>query len=267
MAQRNVKQARAGAAQEVGGGQAGSAADARAGRRISLPRYETVALMLQGGGALGAYQAGVYEALQDGGYMPEWIAGISIGAINAAIIAGNHPENRIDRLHRFWDRVSEFLPFECPAEDGIARQVFSEASAALVALTGLPGFFSPRFPPPFAAMPGTPAAEMQEMVPTAEMDERLARLQELIDSQQSAFNMAAIGTTVDVLFERAGRNPGQIVGRTAYLQPAHVTASTDIIGQTLPVRIERLERFSLLGELVQPAPTNWPAYSQMTIGA
>jgi len=75
------------------------------------------------------------------------------------------------------------------------------------------------------------------------------RLQELIDSQQSAFNQAAIGSTVDVLFERAARNPGQIVGRTAYLQPAHVMALPDIIGQVLPVRIESLERYSLLGEL------------------
>ena len=99
------------------------------------------------------------------------------------------------------------------------------------------------------------------------MDERLVRLQELIDSQQSAFNQAAIGTTVDVLFERAARNPGQIVGRTAYLQPAHVMASPDVIGQVLPVRIESLERYSLLGELAapgaQPAPSLHGFHSQM----
>jgi tRNA-2-methylthio-N6-dimethylallyladenosine synthase len=106
------------------------------------------------------------------------------------------------------------------------------------------------------------------------MDERLVRLQELIDSQQSAFNKAMIGNTVDVLFERAARNPGQIVGRTAYLQPAHVFASPDIIGQVLPVRIDSLERYSLLGALAssaaQPAaPTLSPMNdsSQMTQGA
>jgi tRNA-2-methylthio-N6-dimethylallyladenosine synthase len=98
------------------------------------------------------------------------------------------------------------------------------------------------------------------MVTAADMDERLVRLQELIDSQQSAFNVATIGNTVDVLFERAARNPGQIVGRTAYLQPAHVMASTDIIGRVLPVRIDSLERYSLLGELAAPQPT----LSQMT---
>jgi tRNA-2-methylthio-N6-dimethylallyladenosine synthase len=94
----------------------------------------------------------------------------------------------------------------------------------------------------------------------------LVRLQELIDSQQSAFNKAMIGNTVDVLFERAARNPGQIVGRTAYLQPAHVMASPDIIGQVLPVRIESLERYSLLGELAVPADPAAivPACSQIT---
>ena len=107
---------------------------------------------------------------------------------------------------------------------------------------------------------------MRETVSAAEMDERLVRLQELIDSQQSAFNRAAIGNTVDVLFERAARNPGQIVGRTAYLQPAHVMASPDIIGQVLPVKIESLERYSLLGELAAPCAHASAAHpsSQMT---
>jgi tRNA-2-methylthio-N6-dimethylallyladenosine synthase len=104
---------------------------------------------------------------------------------------------------------------------------------------------------------------MRETVSAAEMDERLVRLQELIDSQQSAFNKAMIGNTVDVLFERAARNPGQIVGRTAYLQPAHVMAPPDIIGQILPVRIDSLERYSLLGELAAASAVS-PAFSQMT---
>jgi tRNA-2-methylthio-N6-dimethylallyladenosine synthase len=139
------------------------------------------------------------------------------------------------------------------------------ATLALVAEIGYAGAYSFKYSP----RPGTPAAEMRETVTTAEMDERLERLQRLIDSQQSAFNRAAIGTTVDVLFERPARNPGQIVGRTAYLQPAHVMASTDIVGQVLPVRIDSLERYSLIGELTRathqpdmqiPAPS-------ITIGA
>ena len=129
------------------------------------------------------------------------------------------------------------------------------ATLALVTQIGYAGAYSFKYSP----RPGTPAADLQETVSAAEMDERLVRLQELIDSQQSAFNQAAIGSTVDVLFERAARNPGQIVGRTAYLQPAHVMASSDIIGKVLPVTIASLERYSLLGELagaaVRPAPS------------
>jgi tRNA-2-methylthio-N6-dimethylallyladenosine synthase len=144
------------------------------------------------------------------------------------------------------------------------------ATLALVTQIGYAGAYSFKYSP----RPGTPAADMRETVSAAEMDERLVRLQELIDSQQSAFNQAAIGNTVDVLFERPARNPGQIVGRTAYLQPAHVIASSDLIGQVLPVRIESLERYSLLGQLaplsnargVRPASSQTAA-SQMTMGA
>src|SRR6202042_3717012 len=125
------------------------------------------------------------------------------------------------------------------------------ATLALVTQIGYAGAYSFKYSP----RPGTPAADMRETVSAEEMDERLVRLQELIDSQQSAFNRATIGNTVDVLFERAARNPGQIVGRTAWLQPAHVMASPDIIGQVLPVRIESLERYSLLGRLADgPLP-------------
>jgi tRNA-2-methylthio-N6-dimethylallyladenosine synthase len=147
---------------------------------------------------------------------------------------------------------------------GETEQDFS-ATLALVTQIGYAAAYSFKYSP----RPGTPAAEMRETVSAADMDERLVRLQELIDSQQSAFNRAAIGTTVDVLFERTARNPGQIVGRTTYLQPAHVMASPDIIGQVLPVRIDSLERYSLLGELapISPAGPQRIASSQPTIGA
>src|SRR3569623_2494533 len=88
------------------------------------------------------------------------------------------------------------------------------------------------------------------------MDERLARLQALIAAQQASFNRAAIGQTVEVLIERAAREPGQIVGRTANLQPAHVMASDDIIGQVLPVTIASLERYSLKGRLARTQTSN-----------
>src|SRR5262249_47379309 len=147
---------------------------------------------------------------------------------------------------------------------GETEEDFS-ATLALVMQIGYAAAYSFKYSP----RPGTPAAEMQETVSAADMNERLVRLQNLIDSQQSAFNSAAIGTTVDVLFERAGRNAGQIVGRTAYMQPAHVMASHEIIGQVLPVRVDSLERYSLLGELAAPSPARAPrtASSQTTIGA
>jgi tRNA-2-methylthio-N6-dimethylallyladenosine synthase len=136
------------------------------------------------------------------------------------------------------------------------------ATLALVTQIGYAGAYSFKYSP----RPGTPAAEMREMVSAEEMDERLARLQELIDGQQSAFNRAMIGNTVDVLFERSARNPGQIVGRTAYLQPAHVMASEAIIGRVLPTKIESLERYSLLGELAVPQSelATSPEAAQMT---
>src|ERR671933_148757 len=70
------------------------------------PIKEQVVLVLQGGGALGAYQAGVYQALMEGGIEPDWVIGTSIGAINGALIAGNEPANRIARIREFWNRVS-----------------------------------------------------------------------------------------------------------------------------------------------------------------
>src|SRR5258708_16737004 len=70
-------------------------------------RCGRIALVLQGGGALGAYQAGVYQALHEAGIEPDWVSGVSIGAINAAIIAGNPPEKRLDRLRTFWERITD----------------------------------------------------------------------------------------------------------------------------------------------------------------
>ena len=100
MAQRNLKRARVGAPGDGEGEGAGPASSARPARHVHVPPYETVALMLQGGGALGAYQAGVYQGLDEAGIEPNWMAGISIGALNTAIIAGNAPEKRVARLLR-----------------------------------------------------------------------------------------------------------------------------------------------------------------------
>ncbi|WP_164157262.1 patatin-like phospholipase family protein, partial [Sandarakinorhabdus rubra] len=107
-------------------------------------------LVLQGGGALGSYQAGVYAALDAAGYCPESVAGISIGAINAALIAGNPPERRLERLRAFWELVTGHLPWEWLADEGaggaLAGSLRHQWAAAATALIGAPGFFRPQFP-------------------------------------------------------------------------------------------------------------------------
>jgi NTE family protein len=124
--------------------------------------FDSVCLLLQGGGALGAYQAGVYEALLEHGVEPTWISGISIGAINSAIIAGNPPEKRVERLREFWESISTggtwnnvWLDF--PGSE-IMRGVFNQVSAGGVLMQGIPGFFTPQVPPAPLQPKGTKAA-------------------------------------------------------------------------------------------------------------
>src|SRR5213078_1424592 len=99
-----------------------------------------VVLVLQGGGALGSYQAGVYQALCEAGIEPDWIIGTSIGAINAALIAGNAPENRLSRLREFWKRMEQNPAWRFPD----LFTGFNEKLAYWSAVTnGIPGFFTP----------------------------------------------------------------------------------------------------------------------------
>jgi NTE family protein len=128
--------------------------------RAGLP-FDRVVLLLQGGGALGAYQAGVYQALAETGLHPDWVVGISIGAINAAIIAGNAPERRADKLRGFWEEISA-PAFGVDADvvglfgrGEIARACANQMSAAMVACAGAPGFFRPRVPYPWFHPPGS----------------------------------------------------------------------------------------------------------------
>jgi NTE family protein len=119
---------------------------------------EKFVLVLQGGGALGAYQAGAYEALDEAGILPDWVAGISIGAINAAIIAGNAPAARVPRLRAFWEQASSWLQGNPLFEGTQYREMFNYMSAAAVSSIGVPGFFEPRFPPASMMPLGSPEA-------------------------------------------------------------------------------------------------------------
>jgi len=105
-----------------------------------------VGLVLQGGGALGSYQAGVYEVLASSEYLPDWVAGISIGAVNAAIIAGNAPEARVDRLRSFWEDITSPTELWAFVPAGPFSDWQQKASAFTSLMFGQPGFFAPRAP-------------------------------------------------------------------------------------------------------------------------
>ncbi|MBV8635805.1 MAG: patatin-like phospholipase family protein [Burkholderiaceae bacterium] len=109
------------------------------------PKGLEISLLLQGGGALGSYQAGVYQALHEADLMPHWVVGTSIGAINAALIAGNPPENRIERLRQFWDRVSHFDWFAASQSMDWLHRFNAWSAIASALLWGVPGFFRPHF--------------------------------------------------------------------------------------------------------------------------
>lgn len=118
---------------------------------------EIIGLVLQGGGALGAYQAGAFEELNAGGYSPYWYAGISIGAINAAIICGNPPDRRVARLREFWERITSGASMSFGAPD-IMSAVSADVGASMAALFGAPGFFAPRLPPEAPIWPYSPTS-------------------------------------------------------------------------------------------------------------
>jgi NTE family protein len=123
-----------------------------------MPLPDEVALVLQGGGALGSYQAGVIERLTELDIEIDWVAGISIGAINAALIAGNPPELWAERLAQFWNRVSGGLPNYCLPDQHDIREAAHLLAASAVTLWGIPGFFRPNMLPSWLAPAGSPAA-------------------------------------------------------------------------------------------------------------
>jgi NTE family protein len=201
---------------------------------------ELCALVLQGGGALGAYQAGVYEALAERGVAPEWVAGVSIGAINAALIAGNPPELRVPRLRAFWDLVSAGLPLPAlPAQLGDAwRPWFNASSAALTASFGVPGFFTPRLPPPPLQPSGTPAAlSWYDTNPLRSTLERLVDFDRINDAGCRGRVRLSVGAVElesgnSVYFDSNDPRCAQGIG------PAHVMASGALPPGFAPVLVD-----------------------------
>lgn len=139
------------------------------------PGAEQNVLVLQGGGALGAYQAGAFQRLTEAKFDIGWVAGISIGAINAAIICGNPPDKRIGQLSAFWEGVSSSLACTPWIWGANARHMFAELASAEVMALGAPGFFSPRLPLAFSPFAATQALSVYDTSPL------LATLSELVD--------------------------------------------------------------------------------------
>lgn len=119
--------------------------------------FPRIAYVLQGGGALGAYQMGVVKELLADGYEPDWIAATSIGAIQAAIIVGNAPEDRVAKLQQFWHKVATYTPLDCFAQSTLTFQGYNQMACGLALTIGQRGFFNPRWCWPQWPLPATPA--------------------------------------------------------------------------------------------------------------
>src|ERR1700704_6375287 len=179
-------------------------------------------LVLQGGGALGSYQAGAYQALCHFDFEPEWVAGISIGAINAAIIAGNPREKRVGRLKEFWEMVSAPVPWNPVTSSDRGRSLFNETSAAMIATFGVPGFFRPRLPPAPLWPQGGP--QSQSYYDTAPLRATLERLVDFdrINDLKTRLSVGAVSVTTgnfkyfdNFEFKKLGKKIG----------PEHIMAS------------------------------------------
>lgn len=190
----------------------------------TIPAQAQRVLVLQGGGALGSYQAGAYQALCHHDFEPKWIAGISIGAINAAIIAGNPREKRVGKLKEFWEMVSSGspMPWAPLVQSDHVRSVFNETSAALIATFGVPGFFTPRFPPAPVWPAGSP--QSQSYYDTTPLRATLERLVDfdLVNEARIRLSVGAVSVTSgnfryfdNVEFKKLGKKIG----------PEHIMAS------------------------------------------
>jgi len=188
--------------------------------------------VLQGGGALGAYQAGVYEALAAAGKTPHWVAGMSIGAINAALIAGNPPELRVQRLHAFWDTVTSASALLAPpiVPSVELRSAMNEASATMVTVFGLPGFFVPRFPAAPFQLQGTVGA--LSFYDTAPLQ---ATLEQLVDFD--LLNSGSMRLSVGAVNVRSG-NFAYFDTANQRLDARHIMASGALPPGFPPVEID-----------------------------
>jgi NTE family protein len=220
--------------------------------KVSGTPFESVVLLLQGGGALGSYQAGVYQAVCEHGIEPTWISGISIGAINSAIIAGNPVEKRVEKLREFWETVSTGdSPWSNYLGDlysgDFVRGLANQISAGGVLLRGVPAFFAPRYPPAPLQPKGTP--EATSWYDTSPLRGTLERLVDFdrINSGEMRFSIGAVNV-------RTG-NFAYFDNATEKIRPAHVMASGALPPAFPAVEVDG--QFYWDGGMVSNTPLDW----------
>jgi len=178
---------------------------------------ERIAMVLQGGGALGAYQAGVYQAMHENGMEPDWVSGVSIGGINSALIAGNKPKDRLPKLREFWDTISGRKIWHFTPDGDIFRKVRNASSSLMALLHGQPGFFSPRHINPWLYHAGGDAST--SFYDTTPLKETLLRLVDfdLLNNGPVQFAVGAVNVTSGnfVYFDN----------RFTVIEPDHIMAS------------------------------------------
>ena len=221
--------------------------------------FECVAFVLQGGGALGAYQAGAYEALAEAGIHPDWIAGVSIGAINAAIIAGNPPLSRVEQLRKFWTQVTVDCPWSWPgaagngfANSNTVRKLLNQMSAGAALAAGATGFFAARPVTPWLQPAGTAGAI--SFYDTIYLKRTLERL---VDFDR--LNAGATRLSVGAVNVRSG-NFVYFDTATHTIRPEHVMASGALPPSFPAIDIEGEHYWD--GGLVSNTPLQWVVESQ-----
>jgi len=192
-------------------------------------RCSRIALVLQGGGALGAYQAGVYQAMHEAGIEPDWVSGVSIGAINSALIAGNTADNRLDALTEFWNRITDRTVWLHTPDGDIYRQARNATSSFFTSLLGQPGFFAPNQPGPWLSPAGAKTAT--SYYDNSPLKETLLELVDfdLINRKACRFSVGAVNVLSGnfVFFDN---NTHEII-------PEHIMASGALPPAFSPVQI------------------------------
>jgi NTE family protein len=213
------------------------------------PPFECIALLLQGGGALGAYQGGVYQALAEANIYPDWIAGISIGAINSALIAGNALEQRVEKLRAFWEAISIPQSFDVsPYIHGdLAHGMINQLYAGMSVTHGVPDFYKPRMPLPWFHPQG--AAGATSFFDTSPLKSALERL---VDFDR--INEGGMRFSVGAVNVRSGNFV--YFDNTRYtIRPEHIMASGALPPGFPAVEIEG--EFYWDGGLVSNTPLDW----------